>query len=133
MKNLSMQDILGKLIGGQKISSLISKIKEHVDHAGLLLPLLLIKLIKFNSVANLEISISVNNNLLIVLLLNHMLITDAMEAMLLELLNISRIMGKPLKKIILIRQLTKTAAIQLELIVFLVLLKSLVVTKSNRC
>jgi hypothetical protein len=48
-KKKSMLDLLDKSIGEQEELLLLLKIKDNVDHVGLLLPLLLINLIKFKT------------------------------------------------------------------------------------
>lgn len=83
-----MQAMPDKSIGELKILLPQLKTKVSVDHAGHLLPLLLMKPIKFSSRINLRILCSVNNNLLTALLPSPMETQDAMEDMEFELLNI---------------------------------------------
>ena len=68
-----------KLTGGTRDTSLISEIKDSADHAGLLLPQLLTKAIRFSSMASQRAPTSQNNNWLIVQLKSHTKIMVAME------------------------------------------------------
>lgn len=62
--NQSILDLQEKSIGELKELLPVSKIKDNVDLAGLLVPLQLTKAIKFNSKVNQIVSISASNNLL---------------------------------------------------------------------
>ena len=85
-----------RLTGELKELLLQLKIKDNVVLAGLLVLLLLMKVIKFNSKINLILSISVSNNSLTALTFLPMRITVAMEDTELELWSISRTLDKQL-------------------------------------
>lgn len=94
--NPSIKDSLLRLTGELKELLLLLKIKDNVVLAGLLVLLLLMKVIKFNSKINLILSISVSNNSLTALTSLLMRITVAMEDTELELWSTSRISDKQL-------------------------------------
>jgi len=89
--NLSIRDSPLRLIGELKELLLQLKIKANVDHAGLLLLLLPMKVIKFNSKISQTPSVSVSNNSLTAPTSLPMRTMVAMVDMELELWNTSRI------------------------------------------
>lgn len=91
LMNLSIRDSPLRLIGELKELLLQLKIKANVDHAGLLLLLLPMKVIKFNSKTNQTPSVSVSNNSLTAPTSLPMRTMVAMVDMELELWNTSRI------------------------------------------
>ena len=107
--NLLTRDLPKRLTGEQRVWLLLLRIKDNVDLAGLLLLLLLMKAIKFNSKTNLWQSALVNNNLSIAPLAHLTSMKVVMEVTVLELLNGSRIMDRPLQLNILTKLSTKHA------------------------
>lgn len=120
---LLMQDMLDKLTGEIEELLQLLKIKVSVDHVGHLLQLLLMKAIKFNLEVNLNKFHSVNNNLLIVLQLNHMETKVVMEDMELEHWNILKILDRLQLLPILIKQLPQLVNLQVDIIEFMELPK----------
>jgi hypothetical protein len=94
--NPSIKDSLLRSTGELKELLLLLKTKDNVVLAGLLVLLLLMKVIKFNSKINLILSISVSNNSLTALTFLPMRITVAMEDTELELWSTSRTLDKQL-------------------------------------
>ena len=109
-----MKDLLEKLIGEQKVLLRILKIKGNAVHVGHLQQQPLINLIKSNIIDFQKLSISANNNLLIVQLLNLMEIMGVMVALELQLSIILKIMDKPRHQFILIKQSINNAKLGME-------------------